>query len=148
MINTANSYSYINPIDEGESVNEYPQVLSASKIIGDKVVNTAGEQLGTIKELMLDPDDGFIIYAVLSFGGFLGLGDKLFAIPWEALTLDTANHSFILDVDKEVLKNAPGFDKDHWPDDAQYEAGWLLDIYEYYGYSPYWMPDKQEESQE
>jgi ABC-type oligopeptide transport system ATPase subunit len=53
-----------------------------------------------------------------------------------------------LDIDKEVLKNAPGFDKDHWPEPAQYEAGWLLDIYEYYGYSPYWMPDKQEENQE
>jgi sporulation protein YlmC with PRC-barrel domain len=148
VINTSNSYSYINPIDEGDSVNEYPQVLSASTIIGDKVLNTAGEQLGNIKELMIDPDDGFIIYAVLSFGGFLGMGDKLFAIPWEALTLDTENHAFILEVDKEVLKNAPGFDKDHWPDNAQYEAGWLLNIYEYYGYPPYWMPDEQEENQE
>jgi len=129
-------------------VNEYPQVLSASTMIGNKILNPAGEQLGSIKELMIDPDDGFIIYAVLSFGGFLGLGDKLFAIPWEALTLDTENHAFILDVDKEALKNAPGFDKDHWPDNAQYNAGWLLDIYEYYGYSPYWMPDKQEENQE
>ena len=125
------------------SVNEYPQVLSASTIIGEKVINTAGEQLGTIKELIIDPDDGFISYAVLSFGGFLGLGDKLFAIPWEALTLDTEDHAFILDVDKELLKNAPGFDKDHWPDNAQYEAGWLLDIYEYDGYSAYLIPDEQ-----
>jgi sporulation protein YlmC with PRC-barrel domain len=130
------------------SVNQHPQVLSASTIIGDKVINTAGEQLGSVKELMIDPDDGFIIYAVLSFGGFLGMGDKLFAIPWEALTLDTEEHAFILDVDKEILKNAPGFDKDHWPDNAQYEAGWLLDIYEYYGYSPDWFPDDEEENQE
>ena len=79
---------------------------------------------------------------------FWGMGDKLFAIPWEALVLDPEDHVFILDIDKEVLKNAPGFDKDHWPEPAQYEAGWLLDIYEYYGYSPYWMPDKQEENQE
>lgn len=129
-------------------MNQYPQVLSTSTIIGDKVINTAGEQLGSIKEIMIDPDDGFIIYAVLSFGGFLGMGDKLFAIPWEALTWDTEEHDFILDVDKEILKNAPGFDKDHWPDNAQYEAGWLLDIYEYYGYSPYWMPDEREENQE
>ena len=97
---------------------------------------------------MIDLDDGLIAYAVLSFGGFLGMGDKLFAIPWEALILDTENHAFILDVDKEVLKNAPGFDKDHWPGTAEYEAGWLMDIYEYYGYSPYWMPDEQEENQE
>ena len=129
-------------------MNQHPQVLSASTIIGDKVINTAGEQLGSVKELMIDPDDGFIIYAVLSFGGFLGMGDKLFAIPWEALTLDTEEHAFILDVDKEILKNAPGFDKDHWPDNAQYEAGWLLDIYEFYVYFPYWMPDEQEENQE
>ena len=129
-------------------MNEHPQVLSASTIIGDKVINPAGEQLGNIKELMIEAEDGSIVYAVLSFGGFLGLGDKLFAIPWEALTFDTEEHAFILDIDKDILKNAPGFDKDHWPEPAQYEAGWLLDIYEYYGYSPYWMPDKQEENQE
>ena len=123
-------------------MNEHPRVLSASKIIGNKVVNREGEQLGNIKDLMMDLDDAQIAYAVLSFGGFLGLGDKLFAIPLEALAFGTEDHTVILDVDKEVLKNAPGFDKDHWPDDAQYEAGWLLDIYEYYGYSPYWMPGK------
>lgn len=123
-------------------MNEYPHVLPATTILGNKVVNTEGEQLGSLKELVMDLEDGRVAYAVLSFGGFLGLGDKLFAIPWEALTLETEDHTFILDVDKEVLKSAPGFDKDHWPDNAQYEAGWLLDIYEYYGYSPYWRPDK------
>jgi len=122
-------------------MNEHPRVLSATTIIGNKVVNTEGEQLGSIKELMIDLDDGQVAYAVLSFGGFLGLGDKLFAIPLEALTFDTQDRTIILDVDKEVLANAPGFDKDRWPNNAQYEAGWLLDIYEYYGYSPYWMPD-------
>ena len=123
-------------------MNVHPRVLSASSIIGNKVVNSEGELLGTIKDLVVDLDDAQIAYAVLSFGGLLGLGDKLFAIPLEALTFDTRNKSVILDVDKDVLKNAPGFDKDHWPTDAQYEAGWLRDIYEYYGYSPYWMPDK------
>ncbi len=123
-------------------MNEHLRVLSATTIIGSKVVNTEGEQLGSIKELMIDLDDGQIVYVVLSFGGFLGLGDKLFAIPLEALTFDTEDHTVLLDLDKEVLKSAPGFDKDHWPDNAQYEAGWLLDIYEYYGYSPYWIPDK------
>ncbi len=123
-------------------MNGHPQVLSATSIVGSKVINTTGEQLGNIKELMIDLDDGQIAYAVLSFGGFLGLGDKLFAIPWEALVFRAEDHTVVLDVDKEVLKDAPGFDKDHWPDNAQYEAGWLLDIYEYYGYSPYWVPDK------
>jgi sporulation protein YlmC with PRC-barrel domain len=124
-----------------------PRVLSATTIIGDKIVNTAGEQLGTIKELMIDLDGGLIAYAVLSFGGILGMGDKLFAVPWEAFTIDTDNHTFILNVDKEVLENAPGFDKDNWPDNAKYEAGWLLGVYEYYGYSPYWMPDEDEEDE-
>ena len=126
-------------------MNEHPRVRSATTIIDNKVVNTEGEQLGNIKDLMIDLDDTQIAYAVLSFGGFLGLGDKLFAIPLEALTFgsrSTEDHTVILDVDKEVLKNAPGFDKDHWPDNAQYEAGWLLDIYEYYGYSPYRIPGK------
>ena len=123
-------------------MNKNPQVLQASTVIGNKVVNPTGEQLGNVKELVIDLEDGRIAYAVLSVGGFLGLGDKLFAIPWEALMLNAKENTFILDVDKEVLQEAPGFDKDHWPDNAQYEAGWLLDIYEYYGYSPYWMPDK------
>jgi sporulation protein YlmC with PRC-barrel domain len=123
-------------------MGEYPQVLQASTIIGNKVVNRAGEQLGNLKELVLDLEDGRVAYAVLSFGGFMGMGDKLFAIPWEALMLNPNDHTFILDIDKEVLQEAPGFDKDHWPDNAQYEAGWLLDIYKYYGYSPYWMPGK------
>lgn len=128
--------------------DDFPRVLSASTIIGDKVLNTAGEHLGNIKELMIDLDGGLIAYAVLSFGGFLGMGDKLFAIPWEALTVDTDNHSLILEIDKEVLKNAPGFDNDNWPDNAKYEAGWLLGVYEYYGYSPYWMPDEEDELQD
>jgi hypothetical protein len=123
-------------------MNAYPRILSATTVIGDKVVNTEGEQLGTIRDLVIDLDDAQIAYAVLSFGGFLGLGDKLFAIPLEALTFGAEEHTAVLDVDREVLRNAPGFDKDNWPDNAQYEAGWLLDIYEYYGYSPYWMPDK------
>jgi len=127
---------------------DYPRVLSVTTIMGDKIVNTAGEPLGTLKELMIDLDDGLIAYAVLSFGGFLGLGDKLFAIPWEALTLSPEGHTFILDVDKEVLDDAPGFDKEHWPDNAKYEAGWLLGVYEYYGYSPYWMPEEEESFEE
>ena len=127
---------------------DYPRVLSATTITGDKVINTAGDQLGTIKELMIDLDGGLIAYAVLSFGGILGMGDKLFAIPWEAFTIDTDNHTFILNVDKEVLENAPGFDKDNWPDNAKYEAGWLLGVYEYYGYSPYWLPDDEDEFQD
>ena len=110
--------------------------LSASTLIGDSVKNTAGEDLGKIKDIMLDVDEGRIAYAVLSFGGFLGLGDKLFAVPWNALRLDAPDHSFIFDVDKETLKAAEGFDKDHWPDMT--DPSWGARIHEYYGTRPYW----------
>lgn len=126
-------------------MNEYPQVLSATTMIGDKVVSPDGEDLGNLKELMIDMDEGRVNYAVLSFGGFLGLGDKLFAIPWEALTVNTEDHTFILNVEKEQLEDAPGFDKDNWPTEAQYEAGWLLDVYNYYGYTPYWMSETEQD---
>jgi len=114
----------------------HPQVLSASTIMGDDVVNAEGENLGEIKELMIDLDAGQIAYAVLSFGGFLGLGEKLFAIPWAALSLDSEREVFVLNVDREVLEEAPGFDKDDWP--QTWDREYMVEIYEYYGYDPYW----------
>jgi len=111
-------------------------VLSASTIIGDTVVNVDGDKLGEIEELMLDLDHNRIAYAVLSFGGFLGLGDKLFAIPMQSLALDPPNHQFILDVDRETLEAAPGFDKDDWPDAA--DRSWGTSIHAHYGQEPYW----------
>jgi sporulation protein YlmC with PRC-barrel domain len=119
-----------------KSTLEQPRVLSASTLAGDPVVNAAGDKLGKIEEFMIDLDNGRIAYAVLSFGGFLGVGSKLFAIPWQALSLDTEKHEFVLNVDKELLKNAPGFDKDNWPDFA--DRSWGSGIYQYYGYQPYW----------
>jgi sporulation protein YlmC with PRC-barrel domain len=114
-----------------------PNLLSATTMMGDKVLNAAGEDLGEIEEFMIDLDDGRIAYAVLSFGGFLGLGDKLFAIPWDALMLDTDRKAFVLDVEKEELENAPGFDEDHWPESPENE--WLVEVYRYYGFEPYWQ---------
>ena len=113
-----------------------PKVLAADTVVGDKVVNLQNEDLGKIEHLMIDLERGSIAYAVLSFGGFLGMGDKLFAIPWSALALDTADHKFILNVDKELLKNAPGFDNDHWPNMADHE--WGYKVFNYYGAKPYW----------
>ncbi|MBN8728635.1 MAG: PRC-barrel domain-containing protein [Xanthomonadales bacterium] len=92
--------------------------LSASTLIGDTIENLQGESLGDLKEIMLDTSRGTIAYGVLSFGGVFGLGDKLFAVPWDALTIDHEGHKLILDVSKERLKDAPGFDKDHWPNFA------------------------------
>ncbi|NNL85999.1 MAG: PRC-barrel domain-containing protein [Myxococcales bacterium] len=114
-----------------------PSILSATSIIGDKVVNHQGDALGKIEEVMLDVDDNRIAYAVLSFGGFLGIGDKYFAVPWEALRLDANNKRFVLNESKERLENAPGFDKDDWPDMADRTFG--ASIYDYYKVPTYWQ---------
>ena len=92
-----------------------PQVMAANTLTGDVVMNDAGERLGEIKAIMLDVPHGKIAYAVLSFGGFLGIGEKLFAVPWSALTLDANHHCFLLDASRERLRVWPGFDKNHWP---------------------------------
>ena len=88
---------------------------------------------------MLDVRSGRIAYAVLEASGFLGIGEKFFAIPWRALTLDTDEKAFILDVDKERLKNAPGFDKNHWPSMA--DRTWASEVHSYHGTRPYWEWD-------
>ena len=92
-----------------------PQLMGADTLLGNDVYNKDGEDLGDIKEFMIDMASGKVAYAVLSFGGVLGMGDTLFAVPWPALKLDTVNKRFTLDVPKETLKDAPGFDKDKWP---------------------------------
>jgi sporulation protein YlmC with PRC-barrel domain len=118
-------------------MNTPTTALSASTLTGDSVRNTDGDKLGTIHEFVLDIDRGRIAYAVLASGGFLGMGDKYFAIPWDLMTVDTENKEVVLDIDKEMLKNAPGFDKDDWPDMA--DANWITDVYRYYGRDPYWQ---------
>jgi sporulation protein YlmC with PRC-barrel domain len=108
-----------------------PQLMGADTLIGNDVYNHDEEDIGDIKEIMLDVATGEISYAVLSFGSFLGLGEKLFAVPWSALKLDTENKRFLLNVSKERLQNAPGFDKDDWPDLA--DPTLANDIHSYYG---------------
>jgi sporulation protein YlmC with PRC-barrel domain len=114
----------------------YRRVLSASTLAGDAVVNRAGEDIGKISEIMIDIPSGRIAYAVLSFGGFLGMGDKLFAIPWDRFSVDEDRKVFMLDVDKNTLERAPGFDKNHWPDMS--DRSWGTEIATYYGTEPYW----------
>ncbi|MFC6519680.1 PRC-barrel domain-containing protein [Undibacterium arcticum] len=112
-----------------------PSVMGADTLIGNDVYNEKEEDLGDIKEIMMDTRTGRVNYAVLSFGGFLGMGEKLFAVPWGALKLDTQHERFILNVDKDRLKDAPGFDKDHWPDMA--DKNWARSIDTYYGIDTY-----------
>jgi sporulation protein YlmC with PRC-barrel domain len=113
-----------------------PRVMGAGTLTGDEVINRQGEKLGTIEEIMLDVPTGRIAYAVLSSGGFLGIGDKLFAIPWRSLTLDPENKCFVLDIAKARLEQAPGFDKDRWPSMA--DENWARELHTYYRVRPYW----------
>lgn len=121
-----------------------PDFLSAESIMDDKVINTEGEELGKFDDLMIDLEEGKIAYAALSFGGTLGMGNKLFAFPWQALTLRVHEHAFVLDVPKEVLKKAEGFDKNNWPVTSRES---LSTIYGYYGYQPYWETRTEESIQ-
>lgn len=105
-------------------------LLSADSITGDEVCNMQDEKLGKIQDIMLDLTEGKIRYAVLSSGGFLGMGDRLFAVPWKALKLDKDNKRFMLNVDAERIKNAPGFDKDNWPNMA--DPTWNSSVEKYY----------------
>jgi len=120
---------------ESQESQENSYFVSASTLKGHKVVNKSGEDLGNIEDLMIDLQNDRIAYAVLYFGGFLG--HKLFAVPWRALELKLYEHTLIiiLNVDKEILKKADGFDKDKLP--LTYEE--LFRVYTYYGYQPYWQ---------
>jgi sporulation protein YlmC with PRC-barrel domain len=110
--------------------------LSASALIGTEVQNRDGEDLGKIEDFMIDRQRGCVAYAVLSFGGFLGMDEKLFALPWQAMRIDTQKERVIVDIEREVLENAPGFDKDHRP--GTVDDDWLRELYIYYGQTPYW----------
>jgi sporulation protein YlmC with PRC-barrel domain len=107
-----------------------PRLMGAHTLLGEDVCNCQDEDLGDIKEIMLDTQTGHIAYAVLAFGGWLGMGGKLFAVPWHSLTLDSNQHRFVLDCSKEQLQNAPGFDKHHWPDMAS--TAFATEIHSFY----------------
>ena len=106
-------------------------ILSSTSITGTHVTNQKGENLGEIKDLMIDTETGTVNYAVLSFGGFLGLGDKYFAIPFEAFTVNTTTEKFVLNVTKDRLESAPGFDKNSWPKTSDHN--YWNSLYKHYG---------------
>lgn len=113
-----------------------PMPLSATTLIGTQVVNFQNEDLGVLEEIMIDIHSGHVAYAVLSFGGILGIGDKLFAVPWTALTIDTEREKIVMDANKSLLERAPGFDKNNWPKTPN--GQWYHDVYKFYQQEPYW----------
>jgi sporulation protein YlmC with PRC-barrel domain len=110
--------------------SKHIDVFRVDKIIGSEVINLEGKRIGTINDLVIDIDTGNIKYAALEFGGFIGFGDKLFAVPWQSLTAVPAEGIFIIDQSKTKLEKAPGFNKNNWPDVN--DKSWGAGIYEFY----------------
>ncbi len=112
---------------DGPNANFPLRVLTATSIIGDEVENLKGEHIGKVKDIMLNIQYGKVEYVVIAFGGFLGLDQKLFAVPFAALRLNASKQKFVLDVDKSFMEKAPGFDKEHWPETNGHYFGSLND---------------------
>ena len=103
-------------VTDPRTMGGHSRVIAAARVQGTAVTNPAHENLGSIRDVVLDKYDGAVRYAVLEFGGFLGLGTKLFALPWELLHYEESQDAYVLNIPKEVLKAAPGFNSDDWPD--------------------------------
>jgi sporulation protein YlmC with PRC-barrel domain len=119
-----------------DTTNPSGHLIAANKVQGTTVYNTAMEKLGHVEDVMIDKASGRIAYAVLSFGGFLGIGDHYYPLPWEKLTYNTEVGGYIVDVDRDTLEGAPSFTDEataSWNDEA-----WGRGVYSHYGVDPYW----------
>ncbi len=135
MENKEKDYEAINMTGinhQGANANTPVKRLTATSIIGDRVKNQQGQDLGKIHNLMINLRSGKVEYAVIEFGGFLGLGEKLFAIPFDELRVDEVEEVFILNREKDYLKDSPGFDPAHWPDTNDHN--YFSDVDSYYQY--------------
>jgi hypothetical protein len=119
-----------------DTTNPRGHLIAAGKVQGTTVYNAALEKLGSVEDVMIDKASGRIAYAVLSFGGFLGIGDRYYPLPWEKLSYNTEIGGYVVDIDRETLEGAPSYTDAAaatWHDEA-----WNRDVYAYYGAEPYW----------
>jgi hypothetical protein len=119
-----------------ESRDETVSLISAGKVSGTSVYNTAGESLGQIHDVMIDKKTGRIAYALMSFGGFLGIGERYHPLPWATLKYDTRQGGYVVGLTAQQLKDAPTFGAAERPawGDLSYEQN----IHDYYKAAPYW----------
>ena len=110
-------------------------LIPAEQVTGTDVYNTAGEHLGTVDDIMIDKISGQVIYAVMSFGGFLGIGEKQHPLPWSALTYDWDKEGYIVNLDKKMLENAPTLDPD---EDFEWTPDYGRRVDNCYGAPTYW----------
>lgn len=114
------------------------QLIPTSIVHDTPVVNLAGDKIGAIDDIILDKKSGQVIYALMSFGGFLGLGEKLHPIPWPKLEYDEKEGGYVVDLDEAILNDAPSFNPGEtvdWGDRAYHER-----VYSHYAVMPYWTP--------
>ena len=111
--------------------------VKTANIIGTRVVNRQNEDMGEIDEVVIDVFNGRVAYLVLSFGGFLGIGDKLYAVPWKALQYDNELQVYVLNMTQDQLGRAPGFAKETWPEFT--DERWNRGVHEYFELSPFWV---------
>jgi len=115
------------------------RVHAVSALKGARVHNFAGEDLGKVDDFVMDFDSGRVAYVVVAVGGFLGMGDRLFPVPWDLFTTRTEDHEFFLDVEKQMLLDAPAFDRSNWPDMG--DQAWAAELTAHYSQKPYWNSD-------
>src|SRR5262249_48937051 len=114
------------------------QLRLGSHLLGSTVKNPQGKDLGSIKDLVINPEDNRVVYAVLSFGGVFGLGEKSVAMPLSALKPAAEAKTFVLEMDPERLRTAPEYNQDNWP--QMTDPQWITSVYMFYGVQPYWQP--------
>jgi hypothetical protein len=113
---------------------ETPSLIASDKVHGTAVRRSDGESVGSIERLMIDKRSGYVAYAVVSFGGFLGLGTDHYALPWNALRYNPRLDAYELNIADERLRNAPRYDESNWTD-----RHWEQGVHEHYGVEPYWL---------
>src|SRR3984893_8215367 len=129
----------------GLATDETGRLISSDKVEGTPVYNPKGERLGKVHHLMIDKYTGQVAYAVMAFGGFLGIGEKYHPLPWKMLTYDTRLGGYVVDLDRSKLENAPSYASTEAPDwsDRSYTARideyWLV-IYRREGPRGWWPP--------
>ncbi|WP_311267104.1 PRC-barrel domain-containing protein [Sphingobium sp. WCS2017Hpa-17] len=112
------------------ALNQQGDLIASDRVEGTAVYNRQGDRLGKISNFMVDKRSGQVRYAVLSFGGFLGMGHDHYPLPWSMLTYDVAQGGYIVDLDKQLLDSAPHYTIDQRPD---YDEGYGRNVYQYYG---------------
>ena len=112
-------------------------LISADRVEGTSVYNRTGDHLGSIKTVMIDKPSGKVAYAVMSFGGFLGIGEKLHPLPWGKLQYDRSQGGYVVDLDKRVLEGAPSYDPTESPNYD--DQAWGKKVHDYDTVPPYWM---------